>query len=655
MKVRRTALAVAAALATVAVATTALGSTQSAGGGGPITIGYAFDSKGNMGPFDGPALAAAKLQIAKVNKAGGVTGRKLKLITCDTQNNKPAVAKSCAARMFGQGAQIMFTTCDVDFATPVVQESIKRGVLAISPCIGTDQMGPKRFGQVKGKLAFSFGNVAQDEGAAMAEFAYKRKGWRNAAIATNNLLVYFKNVTAAFEDRFTELGGKIVAQESYTTGNNDVGTAVGRLNAVKADVVVTSTAFGELPGLVQGLRTLGNKTPILNSWAGDGTYWLPKGVDVSEYYAVTYASIFGDDPNADVKSLIAGMTAAGAPPGTGGFVTGAAMVDGVVAAIKRAKGSTKGSDLAAQLEKFKKVKTVSGAVSFSPKLHSVFGRGYRIIQITDNKAKFIGIITATSPAKILTLGEGVAESTTDAHARRPGGTLRAADVSRAFEGVQALQGVTLELHRHEVVGLIGPNGAGKSTLVNLLSGFDRPTSGLVEFEGRDITRWSASRRGRHGLARTFQHGHAFGGLTVRENVEVAALGVGARGGLARRRAAGLLDLLGLAAQAEHARPLARARRRAPAGRCPRARDRASLRADGRARCRPARGRGSGIRRGRSQRARRARGRRAADRSQHGPDHGRLRPHPRARSGPDAGRREPRRDPGEPRRHGRLPR
>ena len=62
----------------------------------------------------------------------------------------------------------MFVTCDVDYATPVVQEAINRGVLAIAPCIGTDQMGPKRFG-TKGKLAFSFGNVAQDEGSAMAE------------------------------------------------------------------------------------------------------------------------------------------------------------------------------------------------------------------------------------------------------------------------------------------------------------------------------------------------------------------------------------------------------------------------------------------------------------------------------------------------------
>jgi branched-chain amino acid transport system ATP-binding protein len=129
--------------------------------------------------------------------------------------------------------------------------------------------------------------------------------------------------------------------------------------------------------------------------------------------------------------------------------------------------------------------------------------------------------------------------------RRPGGTLRASSVSRSFAGVRALDGVTLELHRHEVVGLIGPNGAGKSTLVNVLSGFDVPTTGAVTLDERDVTRWSPHRRGRAGIARTFQHSRSFRGLTVRENVEVAALGVGARPRAARRRSDELLDLLAL--------------------------------------------------------------------------------------------------------------
>jgi branched-chain amino acid transport system ATP-binding protein len=118
-------------------------------------------------------------------------------------------------------------------------------------------------------------------------------------------------------------------------------------------------------------------------------------------------------------------------------------------------------------------------------------------------------------------------------------------VSRSFAGVEALRDVSLELGMGDVVGLIGPNGAGKSTLVNILSGFDRPSRGRVVLEERDVTRWSAHRRGRHGLSRTFQHSHAFRGLTVRENVEVSALGVGASGRMASRRAAELLGLLGL--------------------------------------------------------------------------------------------------------------
>jgi branched-chain amino acid transport system ATP-binding protein len=123
-------------------------------------------------------------------------------------------------------------------------------------------------------------------------------------------------------------------------------------------------------------------------------------------------------------------------------------------------------------------------------------------------------------------------------------------VSRSYDGVQALRDVTVCVRRHEVVGLIGPNGAGKSTLVNLMSGFDRPTSGTIELDGQDVTRWPAHRRGHKGLARTFQHSRSFRGLSVRENVEIAAIGVGASPRTARARALQLLALLGLEARAD---------------------------------------------------------------------------------------------------------
>jgi branched-chain amino acid transport system ATP-binding protein len=125
-------------------------------------------------------------------------------------------------------------------------------------------------------------------------------------------------------------------------------------------------------------------------------------------------------------------------------------------------------------------------------------------------------------------------------------------VSRSFEGIAALSDIDVELAPGEVLGLIGPNGAGKTTLVNLLSGFDLPSQGRVELGGRDITRWPPYRRGRAGLARTFQHGRLFSELSVSENVEVAALGVGCSPREARGRAAELLELLGLAERASSA-------------------------------------------------------------------------------------------------------
>lgn len=377
------------AAAALVLAATAAARTQ-ARNASPIVIGWAFDSKGAMAPFDGPALAAAQVRVKQINAKGGVGGRPLQIQTCDTQGNKPAIAKACATKLLGQGANIMFTTCDVDFAAPVVQESIDAGKLTVAPCIGTDQMGPKRFGP-KGKLAFSFGNVAQDEGSAMAQFAWN-KGWRTAAIATDTVIVYFKNVTAAFSARFKQLGGKIVANETYQSlGSTNVSNAVSRLNGVTADVVVTSTAgaFGALSTLVSGLRSLGNNTPILNSWAGDGTYWLPKSPQVTNYFFLTFADAFGGDPNPAINKLAKQIKA-----GTGGFITGSAAIDGVVAAINRSHGSTDGATLAATMEKFKKVPTLSGLVSFSPTLHTVFGRQYRVIEIQNNVPHLVTMIVA---------------------------------------------------------------------------------------------------------------------------------------------------------------------------------------------------------------------------------------------------------------------
>lgn len=116
-------------------------------------------------------------------------------------------------------------------------------------------------------------------------------------------------------------------------------------------------------------------------------------------------------------------------------------------------------------------------------------------------------------------------------------------ISAVFSGVVALQDVTLNLGRGEILGLIGPNGAGKTTLINVLSGFVRPSSGEVTLGSRRLTHLPAHKRTLAGLARTFQGVRLFGRLTVAENVEAGALAVGLRGRAAATRVRETLERL----------------------------------------------------------------------------------------------------------------
>jgi branched-chain amino acid transport system permease protein len=129
--------------------------------------------------------------------------------------------------------------------------------------------------------------------------------------------------------------------------------------------------------------------------------------------------------------------------------------------------------------------------------------------------------------------------------------LRVEDVAKAFEGVQALRRVTLDVREGEVLGLLGPNGSGKSTLINVVSGHYRPDAGRIVFRGREIGGWPAHRIARAGIARTYQIPRPWGELTVGENVLVAAMfgGAARTSAGARREAARWLEFTGLAAKA----------------------------------------------------------------------------------------------------------
>ena len=370
-----------AASTVTAAATTASGKSTAKAKGPTIVIGAAVDLTSSMKPFDSPALAGAQIEAAKLARSGGP---RFQIKVCNHQLKRQ---QACAAQLIQQGAKIALDTCDVEYGAAATQEFLNKGLLTIAPCTTTDQMGPQRFG-AKGKLAFTVGGTAQDEGSAEAEYAYSR-GWRTAIVVKDNFLVYFRNVSDAFAKRWQELGGKIVDRQSFTSFDKTIGNVISKVAPEKADVISFVTAFGELPQFVGGIRSAGNKTPIINSWGGDGTYWNPKKPQVTDYYVDNYASSFGDDPNPAVNKLLKDLLAAKQVPYTASFVLSAATIDVLNTALKRDGGSTDGAKLASTIEKFKSVATISGPVTYSAKLHSVTGRPWRIMKVQNNKETYL--------------------------------------------------------------------------------------------------------------------------------------------------------------------------------------------------------------------------------------------------------------------------
>jgi branched-chain amino acid transport system permease protein len=128
--------------------------------------------------------------------------------------------------------------------------------------------------------------------------------------------------------------------------------------------------------------------------------------------------------------------------------------------------------------------------------------------------------------------------------------LRVANVSRSFGGLRAVQDVSFEVRRGEVLGIIGPNGAGKTTLFNLLNGFIRADAGDVLFEGKSLLGLKTNAICRLGIGRTFQVMRPFPRMSVLDNVVVGAFAAESDDARAYAAARDALARVGLAARGD---------------------------------------------------------------------------------------------------------
>jgi branched-chain amino acid transport system substrate-binding protein len=404
--VRRLLPMCATAVAALALGIAGCGGSDDAGGSGgsgdggdgakssePIKIGAAVASTGFVSAFDIPAVNGAEIAIADINAKGGVLGRKLELVKGDTKSDV-ALGTRVANELIGKKAEMLLVSCDFDYGAPQALAAQAKGLIAISVCSASAKWGDL---VSVGDLAFTSGSSVNGQGAAAAEWTYNDKRWRKAWMLTDTELVYNTGMANGFEDRWKQLEGtKIVGKETFKAQQDaSIAAQISRLKRLSDQpdfIYVTSCPPAGAKAFRQ-IRTAGVDLPIVTSDCFDGTYWTDAVPNLSNFFYLTYGSIFGDDSNQAVNQFVEKYKEkAGEAPPTSHAFPGYTAIEAWAKGVEEA-GTTESKAVKAKMETFKDEKFLVGDTTWTNKSH-IASRPHAVMEVEDGKFKFLKTVRA---------------------------------------------------------------------------------------------------------------------------------------------------------------------------------------------------------------------------------------------------------------------
>lgn len=352
----------------------------------PIVIAMPLALTGVISFYDQPNLAGAQIAVAQVNKAGGVLGRPLKIISADTKSDLGLIA-GVANSLLGKGAQLMIPTLDYDFGGPSARAACAKNIPAISVA------GDSRFGlQGIGRCLFNQ-FPAGSEAAIGATWAWN-KGWRKPFVLEDPSISYSKTFFENFKYSWGKLGGSIAGEDTFMNSDQSIATQItklkGLVDAGKVDFIFMGSYAPGGASATKQIRAAGINLPIIGGAGFDGTFWLGAVPNLRNFYVVAGGVTSGGDPNKKRAAVYAAYKAKfkkEAPLGEQSL-NGYSAVYAFKKAIERAK-STNGAKIIAQLEKFKNESLPIGNITWTPKCHISKLRSLPIITFAGGKEKFV--------------------------------------------------------------------------------------------------------------------------------------------------------------------------------------------------------------------------------------------------------------------------
>ncbi len=360
-----------------------------------VVIGFAIAESGWMNAYDGPPLIGAMMAIEEFNAQGGILGKQIRAVVADTKTDTVQGAKA-GTEVVAKGADFMVVSCDYDMGAPAATVAHDNDMIAISFCASDAKMGVQGIGP----YAFTMNGPGQVEGAKGAKFAWDR-GMRKGYALLDASIEYNKSVCHGFLEYWKKLGGEVVGVDTFMQEDPSIASQITRYKQAAAEKgepeVLALCSY--VPGAVSAIRQLrgaGINAAIVSGDAMDGHYWAEGVPGLSDHYAVTFGSIYGDDPRAEVNEFFARYRKEHGEPDTSFPLNGYSVVQALKIAAERA-GSLDSDAVLAELNKFDKEPLLWGPTTFTPDMHIDMFHTMAMIQIQDGKGSFAAMVHMDDP------------------------------------------------------------------------------------------------------------------------------------------------------------------------------------------------------------------------------------------------------------------
>jgi branched-chain amino acid transport system substrate-binding protein len=286
---------------------TACGQAQQSGAHAPIKIGVIYNVTGAQASLDVPSANGAKLAAKEINAAGGVLGRQIEVVFYDGKTDATVIGNGATQLADSDKVVAMMGSSDSDMTLAAAPIAAKAGIVFVT----SGATSPKLPEQVPDWLFLAcFGDNVQ--AAAGAEYAYKNLNFKNAYLLYDQGTEYTKLLSKYFKERYTEMGGTIVLEDTFQAGDKDFSAQITKLkgSATPPEFLYIASGPDDIGSIVKQFRDSGIDIPIMG---GDG-YDTPllvqiPGKGATNVYFTTHSLMdaqVGTDP---VKKFIAAYQA----------------------------------------------------------------------------------------------------------------------------------------------------------------------------------------------------------------------------------------------------------------------------------------------------------------------------------------------------------